>query len=104
MSEVQQITPDGLPVLLIENAPPEVQTTGFQLTGGNLFGDKTQDPVFVHTAREEFDYPSGRSEQIFDLPGHRRIPVGSFFLKVAAAISEGELTLFSPAISPARAA
>src|ERR1700676_1834739 len=59
LSEVNKITPDGLPVLLIENAPPEIKSPGFQLTRREIyFGAKTQDPVFVHTAREEFDYPS----------------------------------------------
>ena len=60
LSEVNKITPDGLPVLLIENAPPEIKAPGFQLTRPEIYyGAKTQDPVFVHTAREEFDYPSG---------------------------------------------
>ena len=60
VSEVNKITPDGLPVLLIENAPPEIKSPGFQLTRPEIYyGEKTQDPVFVHTAREEFDYPSG---------------------------------------------
>jgi uncharacterized membrane protein (UPF0182 family) len=94
MSEVNKITPDGLPVLLIENAPPEVKTTGFQLTRPEIyFGDKTQDPVFVHTAREEFDYPSGDQNKYSTYQGTGGFPVGSFFLKVAAAISEGELNI-----------
>jgi uncharacterized protein len=60
VSEVNKITPDGLPVLLIENAPPEIKSPGFQLTRPEIYyGESTQDPVFVHTAREEFDYPSG---------------------------------------------
>ena len=37
MAEVNKITPDGLPVLLIENAPPDIKSPGFQLTRpGNL--------------------------------------------------------------------
>jgi uncharacterized membrane protein (UPF0182 family) len=91
LSEVNKITPDGLPVLLIENAPPEVKAAGFQLTRPEIyFGDKTQDPVFVHTAREEFDYPSGDQNKYSTYQGTGGFPVGSFFLKVAAAISEGE--------------
>src|ERR1700682_2318341 len=91
LSEVNKITPDGLPVLLIENAPPEVKSTGFQLTRPEIYyGDKTQDPVFVHTAREEFDYPSGDQNKYSTYQGAGGFPVGSFVLKVAAAISEGE--------------
>src|SRR5205807_414183 len=91
MSEVNKITPDGLPVLLIENAPPEVKGPGFQLTRPEIyFGDKTQDPVFVHTSREEFDYLLGDQNKYSTYQGTGGFPVGSFFLKVAAAISEGE--------------
>jgi uncharacterized membrane protein (UPF0182 family) len=91
MSEVNKITPDGLPVLLIENAPPEIKSPGFQLTRPEIyFGAKTQDPVFVHTAREEFDYPSGDQNKYSTYQGTGGFPVGSFFMKVAAAISEGE--------------
>src|SRR5712671_4205647 len=91
LSEVNKITPDGLPVLLIKNAPPEVGSPGFQLARPEIYyGDKTQDPVFVHTAREEFDYPSGDQNKYSTYQGTGGFPVGSFLLKVAAAISEGE--------------
>ena len=91
MSEVNKITPDGLPVLLIENAPPEIKTAGFQLTRPEIYyGEKTQDPVFVHTAREEFDYPSGDQNKYSTYQGSGGFPVGSILLKTAAAISQGE--------------
>src|ERR1700682_4811849 len=91
LSEVNKITPDGLPVLLIENAPPEVKSSGFQLTRPEIYyGDKTQDPVCVHTAREEFDYPSGDQNKYSTYQGSGYFPVGSFLRKGAAAISEGE--------------
>src|SRR6202140_204491 len=91
LSEVNKITPDGLPVLLIENAPPEIKTPGFQLTRPEIYyGEKTQDPVFVHTAREEFDYPSGNDNKYSTYQGTGGFPVGSFPLKTAAAISQGE--------------
>jgi uncharacterized protein len=91
MSEVNKITSDGLPVLLIENAPPEIKSPGFQLARPEIYyGDKTQDPVFVHTARQEFDYPSGDQNKYSTYQGTGGFPVGSFPLKVAAAISQGE--------------
>jgi len=91
VAEVNKITPDGLPVLLIENAPPEIKSPGFQLNRPEIyFGEKTQDPVFVHTAREEFDYPSGDQNKYSSYQGTGGFPVGSFLLKLAAAISQGE--------------
>jgi hypothetical protein len=91
VAEVNKITPDGLPVLLIENAPPEVKSPGFKLTRPEIYyGDKTQDPVFVHTAREEFDYPSGDQNKYTTYQGTGGFPVGSLLLRAAAAVSEGE--------------
>jgi uncharacterized protein len=91
VSEVNKITPDGLPVLLIENAPPEIKSRGFQLTRPEIYyGEKTQDPVFVHTAREEFDYPAGDQNKYSTYQGTGGFPVVSLPLKLAAAISQGE--------------
>jgi uncharacterized membrane protein (UPF0182 family) len=91
VSEVNKITPDGLPVLLIENAPPEIKSPGFQLSRPEIYyGESTQDPVFVHSAREEFDYPSGDQNKYSTYQGTGGFPIGSFLLKTAAAISQGE--------------
>jgi len=91
VSEVNKITPDGLPVLLIENAPPEIKSSGFRLTRSEIYyGESTQDPVFVHTAREEFDYPSGDQNKYSTYQGTGGFPVGSFLVKTAAAIAQGE--------------
>jgi uncharacterized membrane protein (UPF0182 family) len=91
VSEVNRITPDGLPVLLIENAPPEIKSPGFELTRPEIYyGESTQDPVFVHTAREEFDYPSGDQNKYSTYQGAGGFPVASFLMKAAAAISQGE--------------
>ena len=41
MSEVNKTTADGLPVLLIENAPPQINLPGFQLTRPEIYyGEK----------------------------------------------------------------
>jgi uncharacterized protein len=91
MSEVNKTTSDGLPVLLIENAPPEIKAPGFQLTRPEIYyGESTRDPVFVHTAREEFDYPSGDQNKYSTYQGSGGFPVGSLLLKAAVAISQGE--------------
>ena len=91
VSEVNKITPDGLPNLLIENAPPEVKSPGFRLTRPEIYyGESTQDPVFVHTAREEFDYPSGDQNKYSTYSGTGGFPVGSFVMRAAAALSQGE--------------
>src|ERR1019366_10743390 len=91
VSEVNKITADGLPNLLIENAPPEIKSPGFRLTRPEIyFGESTQDPVFVHIAREEFDYPSGDQNKYSTYLGTGGFPIGSLAMRIAAAISQGE--------------
>ena len=105
VSEVNKITPDGLPVLLIKDAPPEIESPGFQLTRPEIYyGEKTQDPVFVHTAREEFDYPAGDQNKYSTYQGSGGFPVASLAMKVAAAISKGEPNMIFTLPSPAKAA
>ena len=91
LAPVSQITPDGLPVLLIENAPPEVKTKSLKLTRPEIYyGEVTHEPVFVHTAREEFNYPSGRNQRILALRRQGRFSGLRFGMRLAAAINEGE--------------
>src|SRR5438067_1713963 len=91
LAPVSQITPDGLPVLLIENAPPEIKTSGLKLTRPELYyGELTHEPVFVHTAQEEFNYPSGENNVTSRYEGKGGFPITSFAMRLAAAIREGE--------------
>ncbi len=91
LAPVSQITPDGLPVLLVQNAPPEVKTKSLQLTRPELYyGELAHEPVFVHTAREEFNYPSGENNVSSRYEGKGGFPISSFGMRLAAAINEGE--------------
>ena len=73
------ITPDGLPVLLIENAPPEIKTPSLKLTRPEIYyGEVTHEPVFVHTAQEEFNYPSGEDNVRSRYEGKGGFPISSF--------------------------
>ena len=68
-----------------------MKSPGFQLTRPEIYyGESTQDPVFVHTAREEFDYPSGDQNKYSTYSGTGGFPVGSLMMRTAAAISQGE--------------
>jgi hypothetical protein len=91
VSEVNKTTPDGLPALLIENAPPEIKSAGFTLTRPELYyGESTHDLVFVNTLQEEFDYPSGEQNKYSKYQGSGGFPVGSFWVQAAAALHFGE--------------
>ena len=91
VSEVNKTTADGLPVLLIENAPPEFRSPGFQLSRPEIYyGESTHDPVLVNTGQEEFDYPSGEQNKYSKYQGTGGFPVGSLFVQLAAAVALGE--------------
>jgi hypothetical protein len=91
VSEVNKTTPDGLPALLIEDAPPEIKSPGFTLTRPEIYyGESTHDLVFVNTLQEEFDYPSGEQNKYSKYQGSGGFPVGSFWVQAAAALRFGE--------------
>ncbi len=94
MAPVSKITSDGLPVLLIQNAPPEINTPSLKLTRPEIYyGEVTHEPVFVHTAQEEFNYPSGEQNVRSRYEGTGGFPISSFFMRSAAAITEGEANI-----------
>jgi uncharacterized membrane protein (UPF0182 family) len=91
LSEVSKVTPDGLPVLLIDDAPPVVRTPSLKLTRPEIYyGEVTHEPVFVRTAQKEFSYPSGEQNAFSRYEGRGGFPVSSFFMRLAAAVQEGE--------------
>jgi len=91
LAPVAKITPDGLPVLLIDNAPAVVKTKSLSLTRPELYyGEVTHEPVFVNTAQEEFNYPSGEVNVRSRYEGKGGFPISSFFMRLAAAVREGE--------------
>ena len=94
LATVSNITPDGLPVLLIENAPPEIKTPSLKLTRPEIYyGEKVQEPVFVHTAQEEFNYPSGADNVHSRYDGKGGFPVDAIPMRVAAALRNGDINI-----------
>jgi uncharacterized membrane protein (UPF0182 family) len=91
LAEVSKITPDGLPVLLIDNAPPVVKTPSLKMTRPEIYyGEVMHEPVFVDTAQEEFNYPSGEKNVSSRYQGKGGFPVSGFFMRLAAAVREGQ--------------
>jgi uncharacterized membrane protein (UPF0182 family) len=91
MGGVSQITPDGLPVLLIDDAPPRVHTNSLKLTRPELYyGEVAHEPVFVHTKQKEFNYPSGSGNELSNYEGKGGFPISGILMRLAAALREGE--------------
>jgi uncharacterized membrane protein (UPF0182 family) len=87
MAEVSKITPDGQPVYLIEDMPPVIKTPSLKIVRPELYyGEFQQDPVFVDTAQEEFDYPKGSDNARTRYAGRGGFPISSLFMRAAAAL------------------
>ena len=94
MSEVNRTTSDGLPVLLIQDAPPDVRTADLTLERPEIYyGEVTHDPIFVNTNQKEFDYPSGDQNITSNYQGSGGFPIDSLPLRVAAALHEGDVNI-----------
>jgi uncharacterized protein len=94
MAGANQIRPDGLPLLYIQDAPPVISTPDLKLTQPEVYyGESTHEPVFVHSAQKEFSYPKGNESVNTTYSGTGGFPVASYFLRFAAAIREGDFNI-----------
>lgn len=94
MAEANRITADGLPVLFIQDAPPVVKSPSLKLTRPEIYyGEVTHEPVFVHTAQAEFNYPSGADNVFARYEGKGGFPVSSLPMRIAAAVAEGDVNI-----------
>jgi uncharacterized membrane protein (UPF0182 family) len=85
MAPVNQVTSEGLPVLMIKDLPP-ASTTSLQLTRPQIyFGELTNNYVFVGTGQDEFDYPSGDGNASTRYSGRGGVPLGSLFRRALYA-------------------
>ncbi len=94
MAEANRITPDGLPVLFIKDAPPVVTTKSLKLTNPELYySEVAHEPVFVDTGQQEFNYPSGSQSVYTTYSGTGGIPISSLLMRTAAAINYGDINV-----------
>ncbi|MBS1824358.1 MAG: UPF0182 family protein [Acidobacteria bacterium] len=88
LAEANRITRDGLPMLFIQNAPPEIKTPSLKLTRPELYyGESTHEPVFVRTAQAEFNYPSGAENVHSRYDGKGGFPISGLGMRLAAALA-----------------
>jgi uncharacterized membrane protein (UPF0182 family) len=100
LGPVNQVTPEGLPMLFIKDLPPQ-STVDLAVTQPALyFGELSNDHVFVGTATEEFDYPRGDDNVFASYEGTGGVPLGGFFRRLLFAIRfRSTDTLLSPALT-----
>ena len=91
LAEVSKITPDGQPVYLVQDMPPLVKTPSLKIERPELYyGEMQQDPVFVDTAQEEFDYPRGSDNAKTHYAGKGGFPISSLLMRLAATVDFGD--------------
>ena len=91
LAEVSKITPDGQPVYLIEDMPPWSRRPASRSTRPELYyGELQHEPVFVDTAQQEFNYPSGSDNALTAIQGKGGFPISSLLMRAAAALHYGD--------------
>ena len=102
MAEANRISDNGLPDLLVKDAPVMVQTPSLKVTRPEIYyGEAGADTVFVRTTQPEFNYPSGSNEVNTRYDGKGGFPIAGFGTRLLAAISEGDWNIvLTSALSP----
>ncbi|SVD26887.1 uncharacterized protein METZ01_LOCUS379741, partial [marine metagenome] len=85
LSPVNQITPQGLPVLFIKDIPPRSNVDLKVEQPEIYFGELSNDHVFVNTGTKEFDYPEGEKNVYKNYEGSGGFLVESFIRKALLA-------------------
>jgi hypothetical protein len=94
LSPVNQITSEGLPVLLIKDIPPKSTGSSLQIERPEIyFGEQASDYAIVKTRQKEFDYPSGEENVYGAYAGVSGVPIGSFMRKTLFAIHFGSMKI-----------
>jgi uncharacterized membrane protein (UPF0182 family) len=83
LSPVNEISPEGLPILTIKDIPPvgDIPIDVPQI----YFGEKTNDYVIVNTNTQEFDYPMGDSNIYGQWQGEGGVNIGSLLRRAIYA-------------------
>jgi len=95
LGPVNQVTPEGLPVLLVKDIPPVSTEARIKVSRPEIYyGQLSSRYVIVNTKSKEFDYPSGEQNVFTQYSGKSGVAIGSFFRKLAFAAHFGSLKLF----------
>jgi uncharacterized membrane protein (UPF0182 family) len=97
LGPVNEVTPEGLPVLFIRDLPPVSIGDLAVAQPAIYYGELSNDHVFVRTGTEEFDYPRGDDNVFTKYAGEGGVPVSGFWRRLMFAIRfRSTDTFFSP--------
>lgn len=101
MNPVNEVTSDGLPVLLVKNIPPVSQADLAIKEPAIYYGELTKDYIYTGMNTPEFDYPQGDENAFTKYDGKGGVAIGSWLRKLAYAYDRGSLKiLISSYFSP----
>lgn len=89
MSPVNEVTTQGLPVLLVKDLPPS-STGSLKVTRPQIYyGELARNYVFTGTRQREFDYPAGEQNVYAAYAGSGGVPVGNLLRRAVLALHFG---------------
>jgi len=95
LGPVNQVTPEGLPVLMIKDIPPVSTAKSLQVKRPEIyFGELASDYAIVDTKAKEFNYPSGDKNVYDTYAGKGGVRIGSYLKKLIFAEYFGSLKIF----------
>ena len=89
LAPVNQVTPEGLPVLFIKDLPP-ASTVSLKVTRPQIYyGELANAFVFVKTRQREFDHPAGDANVYAEYQGTGGVRVGNVLRRLLLAVRFG---------------
>lgn len=85
LGPVNQVTPEGLPVLFIKDLPP-ASSVSLKVTRPQIYyGEMNYDYAVVNTKQKEFDHPAGDENVYAAYAGSGGVTIGSFWRRLVLA-------------------
>jgi hypothetical protein len=100
LGPVNEVTPEGLPVLFIKDLPLASSVDLTVTQPGIYYGELSNDHAFVKTGTPEFDYPKGDDNVFGTYEGDGGVPLGGLLRRALFALRFGSSDiLLSPSLS-----
>lgn len=94
LGPVNQVTPEGLPVLFIKDIPPVTTAPELKVERPEIyFGELSNDRVYVKTTAKEFNYPAGEQNVFANYDGAGGVSIGSTWRQLLFATRFGDMKL-----------
>ncbi|MEK7452644.1 MAG: UPF0182 family protein [Patescibacteria group bacterium] len=91
---VNQVTPEGLPVLFVKDLPPKSDVKELEISRPEIyFSELSNDYIITNTKSREFNYPKGEENVYSDYEGSGGVEINSFLKRIFYAFKFKSLAL-----------